>query len=457
MLRSEYDVIILGGGAAGFSSLVAAAESGASVLLVSHGPLGGTCVNFGCVPSKYLLLRLAIAKKANLVIRLSDLLREVSTVISELRVNKYESLLEALGVDYIRSKGRFKSKGVIEVEGREIKYSKAAIIAVGAKTWIPPINGLDSVKDKIIDNERLFSEPLDIESIVIIGGRAQGVEIAQIMARSGIETTLLQRSPRLLPEDEPEAGYYMKEVLEDDGVRVETGVRIRRVKKDNSGISILYEVNGSEKIARGEYIYLATGRKPLLRDLGLEKIGVRVSSSGYIVVDDYLRASDNVYAAGDCIGGYMLEPVAAREGYVAAMNALGKAIKMDYKIIPRAVFTDPEFARVGLTERELAERLGVCSCRTVDIRDVPKARILGYTKGFFKIVIDPRNKKIAGAHMMAPNAAEAIHEIAIAIKAGMTIDDVIDMVHVFPTISEGLKYTALAFYRDVSKMPCCLV
>ena len=220
---------------------------------------------------------------------------------------------------------------------------------------------------------------------------------------------------------------------------------------------MIYEVNGRGGIARGDYIYLATGRRPQLQGLGLENIGVRVSSNGYIIVDEYLKAADGVYAAGDCINGYMLEPVAAREGYVAALNALGNSIKMDYTVIPRAVFTDPEFARVGLTEKELAKRIGVCSCRTVGLSDIPKARILGYAKGFFKLIVDPRNRRIVGAHIMAPNASETIHEAAMAIRAGMTIDDLIDTIHVFPTISEGLKYAALAFYRDVSKMPCCLL
>ena len=456
-MRSEYDIIVLGGGAAGFSAVVAAADAGANVLLVSKGPLGGTCVNFGCVPSKYLLSKLAIARKVNAEVRLPELLREASMVSSELREEKYESLLESLGVDHIEGVGRFKEKGVIEVDGREFRYRRALIIAVGAKAWMPPINGLEEASDRIIDNERLFTEPLDPDSIVVIGGRAQGIEIAQIMARSGVDTTLLQRSPRLLPDDEPEAGYYMREVLAGDGVRVETGVRIRGVKRSQTGVHVLYESNGSGGIARGEYIYLATGRKPRLQGLGLDRVGVKVSPQGYIVVDEYLRAAEGVYAAGDCINGYMLEPVAAREGYVAAVNALGGSVKMDYTIVPRAVFTDPEFASVGLTERELARRLGVCSCRTVELSQVPKARILGYTKGFFKLVVDPRNKKIVGAHIMAPHAAEAIHEMAVAIKAGFTIDDIVDTIHVFPTISEGLKYAALAFYRDVSKMPCCLV
>lgn len=457
MDRDEYEVIVIGGGAAGFSAATAAAEAGASVLLISNGPLGGTCVNYGCVPTKFLLSRLSVASKSGSLIRLPQLLKGASRVAGELRREKYESLLEELGVDYVKGTARFKSKGIVEADGREVYYKKAAIIAVGAKAWKPPIPGLNEASRFVIDNERLFSESIDPESIAIIGGRAQGVEIAQIMARSGVETFLLQRSSRLLPTEEPEAGVVLREILEEDGVKVYTSTRIVGVETKGERVRVKFESGGMGRVAEVDYIYLATGRKPVLDGLGLERVGVRVSSSGYIVVDEYLKAAEGIYAAGDCINGYMLEPVAAKEGYIAALNALGGGEKMDYTVIPRAVFTDPEFARVGLTEHELAKKLGVCACRTVDLSMVPKARVLGYEKGFFKVVIDPRDKRVAGVHMVAPGAADAIHEAAMAVRAGMTIDDLIDTVHVFPTIAEGIKYAALAFYRDVSKMPCCLL
>lgn len=344
----RYDLVVLGGGAAGFSAATVAAERGAKVLLATRGPLGGTCVNYGCVPTKYMLTRLSVAKKLGVEVGLKELLSGAKNVSSELRKERYESLLESLGIDYVEGTARFSGKGVLEVEGKEIKYG-GAVIAVGAKAWKPPIKGLDSAEDRVLDNEKLFTLDVDPSKIVVLGGRAQGVEIAQIMARSGVDVALLQRSPRLLPQEEPEVGLLLEQVLSEDGVGVETGVSLLGVKRTHNGVRIYYRgKEGVEKAEDADYVYLATGRKPVLEGLGLERVGVHASPKGFIVVDEHLRAAEGIYAAGDCIGGYMLEPVAAREGYIAAINALGGNLVMDYTLVPRAVFTDPEFARVGV-------------------------------------------------------------------------------------------------------------
>ncbi|MCE4617699.1 MAG: mercury(II) reductase [Desulfurococcales archaeon] len=455
-MKTTYQLVVIGGGAAGFSAVIAAADAGADVLLISDGPLGGTCVNYGCVPTKTLLYKLAETRLHGNQLQIQDLVKQAVNVSTMLRGEKYESLLDKLGIDYIQGRARFAGKQTIEVGGREIKFEKA-VIAVGGKTWIPPIPGIQKASKYLLDNEKLFSDPPGIEKIVIIGGRAQGVEIAQIMARGGVDTTLIQRSPRLLPLEEPEVGTILKQVLENDGVKVYTGTKINRVEAGESDVSVYFEHDGDSLSVEADYIYLATGRKPRLEYLSPEKAGVKISSDGYIVVDEYLRASEHVYAAGDCINGFMLEPVAAKEGYTAALNALGGRYKIDYTIIPRAVFTDPEYARVGLTEEELSKKIGACACRLVKLRELPKAKILGREEGFAKMVIDPRNKRIVGFHIVSPYASEIIHEATLAIRAGMTIDDIIDTIHVFPTVSEIVKYTALAFYRDISKMPCCLV
>ncbi|MET1127907.1 MAG: mercury(II) reductase [Thermoproteota archaeon] len=457
--NSLYDLVVVGGGAAGFSAAVAGAEAGARVLLVSNGPLGGTCVNFGCVPTKRMLHVLAEARRRGERVKLVELLRDARSVSERLRKAKYEDLLGELGVDYVRGRARFLGPGRLEVGGVEYRF-RAAVVAVGAKTWRPPIEGLREAEaaGRVLDNETLMELGDEPESVVVVGGRAQGIEFSQIMARAGVRVTLLQRSPRLLPNAEPEASAELESILVGDGVDVRKGVRVRRVLLVGGRVRVEVSQGGATSQIEADYIFLATGRRPHLEGLGLENVGVKVTEQGFIDVDETLKASEGIYAAGDCIGEPMLEPVAAREGYVAALNALGRGpIRMDYSVVPRAVFTDPEYASVGLTERELARRLGVCACRVVRLRELPKAAILGEERGFIKMVVDPRDRRIVGVHMVGRSASEVIHEAALAIKAGMTVDDIIDAIHVFPTMSEALKYAALSFYRDVRKMPCCLL
>ncbi|WP_216643931.1 FAD-dependent oxidoreductase [Thermococcus sp. 101 C5] len=203
----------------------------------------------------------------------------------------------------------------------------------------------------------------------------------------------------------------------------------------------------------GQYVFFATGRSPNTHGLGLENTNVKTNEK--VVVDETLKAGKNIYAAGDVVGEPMLETVAAKEGFTAATNALeGKNIKIDYRVVPEVVFTDPQLASVGLTDGE-AQRITRCSCRTVEISNVPKALILGEEKGLIKMVVDAKTKEILGVHILAYNAAEMIHEAAVIIRNRMTIDEVIDTLHVFPTMSEAIKLAALSFKGDISKMPCC--
>ncbi len=456
-----YDVVVLGGGAAGFSAAVAAAENGFKAAIVSKGPLGGTCVNYGCVPTKRMLRRLAEARLRGEMLSLPEAVRDAVSVALSVRRGKYEDLAESLGIDVYRGEARIKARGEVEVEGHGVlRYRKALIIALGASTVVPRVKGIDDAlrKGLVFTNETILGIDFQPESAIVVGGGPQGVEFSQIMARAGVKVTLVNRRRLLLPREEPEAGLFAEEVLRGDGVDVIHKARLEEVVVNGDSVKARVLTPEGAKEVEASIIFLATGRKPRLEGLGLEKLGVKLDENGFVKVDSTLRAADGVYAAGDVIGEPMLEPVAAREGYAAAVNALGIGrIEIDYSHVPRAVFIDPEIARAGMTERELAERIKVCACRVVRLSEVPRAIIEGEERGFAKVVVDPRNKKIVGATLAGPRAAEAIQEVAVMIRAGWTIDDLIDTVHVFPTINEALKYAALAFYRDVSKMPCCLL
>ncbi len=460
-MASSYDLVVLGGGAAGFSAATVAAENGFKVAIVSKGPLGGTCVNYGCVPTKRMLKLLAKARLKGEEPRLPEVLRDAVRVSGEVRKEKYEELAESLGIDVYRGVARVRGKGEVEVEGSGVvRYRRALIIALGASTVVPSVKGIDEALEKglVYTNETILDLEFHPDSAVIVGGGPQGVEFSQIMARAGVSVTLVNRRRRLLPREEPEAGLFAEEVLREDGVEVLHRASLEEVKVEGDMVKAKIATPDGGKTVEASMIFLATGRRPRLEGLGLEKLGVKIDEKGFVKVDSNLKAAEGVYAAGDIIGEPMLEPVAAREGYVAAVNALGLGrIEMDYEHIPKAVFIEPEIARAGLTERELAERIKMCACRTVPLSLVPRALIEGETRGFAKLVIDPRDKRIVGATIAGPRAAEAIQEVSVMIRAGWTLDDLIDTVHIFPTINEALKYAALAFYRDVSKMPCCLL
>lgn len=205
-------------------------------------------------------------------------------------------------------------------------------------------------------------------------------------------------------------------------------------------------------------LLLAAGIQANTADLALRKAVVSARRSGFIQVNHFYQTENpNVFAAGDCVGKMALETVAAKEVALAAENALtGSTRTLNYDHLPHAVFTNPQVASVGLTEAEEMRRFGACACRTVGMDAVPKAVAINEPRGLFKMVIHPENGKVLGVHIVAPNAAELIHEATLAVKFGLTIDDLIDTLHVFPTLSEGIKRVAQAFTQDVSKMSCCV-
>ncbi|NJE76152.1 mercury(II) reductase [Thermococcus sp. ES12] len=464
----EYDFLIIGGGAAGFAAALKADGLGVKTLMVNHGPIGGTCVNVGCVPTKYLLTALGLKKKALMnhypglsfkvdEFDFSKLLKGKNDLVKKLRREKYEKVLGSLeNVDYINGFAKFKSNHEVLVNGEKVGF-KRALIATGAKAKILPIKGVEEVRERILTHVEALELGELPESVIIIGGRTQALEFAQIFARAGAEVTLLQRSVRIMPQAEPELAIELENILSEEGVDVATSVKINSLGRTEDGVKVHAEVMGRVKVFEGQYLFFATGREPNTPDLGLENTDVKTNEKGFVVVDKTLRAGENIYAAGDVVGEPMLETVAAKEGFTAATNALeDRNIELDYRIVPRVVFTDPQLASVGLTDGE-AQKLTKCLCSTVEFSNVPKALITGEERGLIKMVINAETKEILGVHILAHNAAEMIHEAVMIVRNRMTVGDVVDTLHVFPTMSEAIKLVALSFKGDVSKMPCCVM
>lgn len=471
---TEYDLVILGGGSAAFAAITEASERGLSTALVNAGlPIGGTCVNVGCVPSKHLLAvgDVAFSPPRNSFdgVRYSAdeptrdwgaALDEKDTVVWNLREQNYINVADRFETGIFEGRGQFVDATTIEVtdgpdEGAQITGDKA-LVATGSSPWSPPIEG---IKDVEYETSESILERQDLpESILMLGGGYVGVEWGQILHHLGVEVTLLQRSAHVLSRMESQLGRELQRYMRDEGIKIVTDVTIQQIGESGTGVYADTSVGGEEKRFSATDLFVATGVRPNTDGISLEGIDVETGPTGVVQVDDQFQtANPDVYAAGDVIGEPMLETTAAKEGNVAIKNAFGDEAKtINYDTVPLVIFTSPEVASVGVTEAEYMAEHGTCTCQTVEMEVVPKAKAVENTRGFVKVVKHHETDEIVGVQMLTPRAADIIPEATLAAKYGLTIDNIIDTVHPFPTFSEGFKYACQAFRRDVSTMSCCV-
>lgn len=459
----KYDLIVLGSGSAAFGAAIKAVGLGAKVAMIERGTIGGTCVNVGCVPSKYLLRVGEINYYRNhghagldisSSLDFASIINEKREIVESLRKGRYTDVINALGITLFKGKATFISENEVKVDGNTLQAEKF-IIATGSSPHILSIEGINEV-DYLTNVEAMELSELP-GSIVVLGGRALGLEFAQMFAHFGTKVTVLQRSPRIIPEEENIISDYLRAYLEEENITIQTGAVVSSIRKEKDEIIVIAFVEGEKKEFKAEKLLMATGRKPNTKDLGLENAGIRIDKNGAVIVDDELKTSaPNIWAAGDVLGEPMLETVAGKEGSIAAENALAnKGKKMDFSAVPHAVFTMPQVASVGLTEKNAEEKGIICRCSSIPMEFVPRAVLAKDTRGLVKMVIDAKTERILGVHILASLSADMIHEGVLAVKYGMTIDDIIDTVHVFPTMTEAVKLTAQSFRMDISKTSCC--
>jgi dihydrolipoamide dehydrogenase len=346
--------------------------------------------------------------------------------------------LEKLGVDLLLGDATFTSPDSITVNGKEYR-SKKFLIGTGSTPFLAPIEGIEHA----ITSKEVFKLKKLPKSIVILGGGVISLEFAHIFANAGVDVTVIQRSDVLLKSQDAETSQYIKEISEKHGITIKTNTTVDKMVKDNNEVIVHCTVNGDAERFTGEVVLAATGRKPLLEGLGLEAAGVEYSEHG-IKVNEYFQTSqENIYAAGDSIGGIMLTPVASFEAKVAARNAIkGNEQKIDYNLVPTAIFTLPPVASVGLTE-ETATAQGIAyETNKVKLSHNGVALILGETEGYIKIISEKDTRRIIGAHMVGIHADELIHQMAIAMKGKLTLDDLAAIIHIHPTISEAFMELA---------------
>src|SRR5208283_2011410 len=450
-MTAEYDLVIIGSGAAGVSAATTAVRFDASrIAVVERGPLWGTCVNTGCIPSKFLLTLAGYAYyrghghpgvHTESRLDLEEVLSEKNTLQESLKKKKRDNLISRLGVELIEGEAKFLSPHALQAGTRKLT-SKRFIIATGSSPAIPPVEGIGSVPF-MTSSEALSPERIP-GTLIIIGGRALGLEFAQLYAHLGTRVTVLQRSPRVLPEEDPEIADLMAGYLAQEGIDILTGVETRRAERLGEAVRILVGIGGEQRTISADRLLLATGRSPNTRELNLSVAGVNTRKDGAVIVDPTLMTSaPHIWAAGDVTGGPMLETAAKYGGEIAASNAL-RELKRSYNsaLLPHGIFTTPQVASVGLTE-ENARRAGLQPVsHSISMDSLAKSSIEGDTRGIVKIVADRGSRRILGVHICAPLATEMIQEGVIAVMRYLTADDLAEIPHIFPTATEALALCA---------------
>jgi mycothione reductase len=446
----KYEVIVVGSGSGG-EIVDAAISHGKKVAWVDKGPLGGTCLNVGCIPSKIVIhpadriMEILEAKKLGITAEIKNIdfqaiMKRVKRPIQESHKAMEQGISHSENLDYYHDVGYFTKEYTLLVSGEEIKGEKI-FLGSGARPLIPPVKGLDSVP--YLTNEIVFSLQEKPRSLAIIGGGYVAMEFAHFFSAVGTAITVFQRGSRLIPNTEPEISEVLKKQL---GKRMQIllNTEVVQVEPQGNGFAVQGKesTTGKEITIRAEKIFVAAGRKSNADLLKVENTGVQTDARGYIKVNEYLETSKkNIWAFGDAIGKAMFKHVANEEAAVAWNNAFHeKKTKIDYQVIPYAIFTHPEIAAVGLTEEEAKKHYEIL-VGTARYSDVAKGEAMMEQEGFAKAIIEKHAGKILGFHIIGPHASLLIQEVINGMALGGNIALVSQGMHIHPALPELILRT----------------
>lgn len=453
-MPKQYDLIILGAGTTAFAAGRVAAANGKKVLMIEQSLVGGTCINWGCIPSKTLIHKAEMyhtARKGerwglNLNAGRPDcatLMNLKRTASETVRDNHYQhEVTHTDNLDIHYGRGRFLSSNLIATEKQQFT-APDILIATGGEARTAPIPGLETVK--YLTYNSALHLPCYPKSLIILGGGVISLEMGQMFARFGTQVTILERGPKLLAEFDPRLTEQFRAMLERDGVKIFFNAETERIEQRTAEVCLYARIAGAEMGITAERFMFAIGTSAATKNLGLEEIGIATDAAGFIKVDEQLRTNlPGIWAAGDVTGNPMIAPAGAREAQIAAKNILepGTGYSIDHRFSPMAVFVDPEFATVGLN-REQAEAQGYRVVTTyLGLDRVPKAHVMGEKLGGFLLNAEQGSGKVLGVQMLCPRAADIIHEATLAVRFGLTVVDLTSTVHVYPSISDGLRQAA---------------
>ena len=475
---ADFDVLIIGTGGAGVAAAIQAASMGGKVAIAEGGTLGGTCVNVGCIPSKTLIEAAAHYHAARRgfpgiapcepVLDWASVVGAKDALVGELRQAKYADVLASYpGLTRLERRARLlaSADGLTRVRVGDAEHTaRKVIVATGTAPATPALPGLDDVE--ALDSTSAMTQTTLPTSLLVLGGGPVGVELGQMFARFGVQVTIVQRGPHLLPGEDPVITEVLRESLEAEGLEIHTNTEAIRVERAGDGIVVHVRQGRLEGQLRAERLLVATGRQPNTRGLGLEDAGVSLSARGFVRVDATMRTSSpDIYAAGDVAGGPAYVYVAAAGGRVAAENAMkslapvGSASddprEFDLSVVPSVTFTSPQVGSVGLTEAAARTAGYHVDVSVLDMRQVPRALVAHDHRGLVKIVAETGSGKLLGVHAVAPNAGEFMGEATLAVRFGLTARDLAGTLHPYLTWVEAVKLAAQGFGTDISKLSCC--
>jgi dihydrolipoamide dehydrogenase len=452
----EKDVVVIGGGPAGYVAAIRASQLGARVAVIEKDKLGGTCLNRGCIPTKTLLRGVELiglvdeAKNygintGEVTVDFTKLMKRRDKTVQMLEIGIH-SLMKSNTIEVVKGGGELVSATQVQVKTEKgekiILKTKKIILAPGSIPASMSIPGADS-RGVITTDDALKLHQIP-GSIVIIGGGAIGTEFATIFTKLGSKVTLVEMFPQIIPTLDSELALSLEKSLRKDGVQIFNGAQAIRIEdKPNEIKSVVLSTGQEERKCEAQLVLIATGRKPCIKGLGLERIGLLTAVDGIKTNEKMETNIAGIYAAGDATGGILLAHVASAEGMIAAENALGMNSKIDYKVVPRCIYTIPEIGTVGITEKE-AKRRGIpVKVGTFPLAANSKALILGERNGFFKMVTHAKSGEILGFHVYGPQATELVAEVALTIHMKGTVHEILSTLHAHPTLYEAIREAAL--------------
>ncbi len=448
----KFDLIVVGSGSAGMNVTHRTAGAGWKVALIEYSHMGGTCINIGCIPSKTLIESARIMHKIKEAGRYGVIaeapradwaaMRErKDNLVGRIRGRGYKNVERNDNISLFEGTASFTGPREISVNGETLPADKI-VIACGARPAVPPINGLESI-DYLTSTTVMEMESLP-HSILIIGGGVIALEFSQLFARLGVDVTVLQRNRRLGPILEEEISAEIEDLLKKEGIKIKTGTEVSKVGQDSSTVYAVDQGEGRAERYSAEKLLVAAGRTPNSDRLKVEEAGVKTDSRGFIKIDSGFKTSARgIWAIGDVTGGMMFTHRAWHDGLLFSRYLLkGQEVSNEKRLIPFAVFTDPEIASVGMGEQEAHEAGFKIKIQRFPFAYQGRALAAEKTDGFIKLVVNKVNGKILGAHIIGPEGGELIHELIAAIRFGATVYDLQDMMHIHPTLAEAINNTA---------------